>query len=113
MTYWEFYGGLDFDLTKGTASGSHSNAVGLRLYYDAISRPSRFGMEIAPNPMRDYFLHLDSSGDFLSNPSPTATDTKYKDSPSGNRTAYKEIGTWSLKIQRIKAPFRAPLFFYR
>jgi hypothetical protein len=99
MTYWEFYAELDFDLTKVTASGGHSNAVGLRLYYDAVSRPSRFGMEIAPNPMRDYFLHSDGSGDFLSNTSPTATDAKYKDSPSVNRTTYKEIGTWSLALK--------------
>ena len=27
----------------------HSNAVGLRFDYDAVSRPSRIGMEIAPN----------------------------------------------------------------
>jgi hypothetical protein len=38
--------GLDFDMTKVTASGGHSNAVGLRLYYDAVSRPSRFDIEV-------------------------------------------------------------------
>jgi hypothetical protein len=32
-------------LTKVADSGGHSNAVGLRLYYDAVSRPSRFGAE--------------------------------------------------------------------
>jgi hypothetical protein len=30
-------------LTKVADSGGHSNAVGARLYYDALSRPSRFG----------------------------------------------------------------------
>jgi murein DD-endopeptidase MepM/ murein hydrolase activator NlpD len=30
-------------LTKVADSGGHSNAVGLRLYYDAVSRPARFG----------------------------------------------------------------------
>jgi hypothetical protein len=30
-------------LTKVADSGGHNNAVGLRLYYDAVSRPSRFG----------------------------------------------------------------------
>ena len=30
-------------LTKVADSGGHSNAVGLRLYYDAVSRASRFG----------------------------------------------------------------------
>jgi hypothetical protein len=29
-------------LTKVTAAGGHSNAVGLRLYYDSLSRPSKF-----------------------------------------------------------------------
>ncbi len=50
MTHREFYAGLDFDLTKMTASGGHSNAVGLRLCDDAVSRPSRFGIGIALNP---------------------------------------------------------------
>jgi len=86
-------------MTKVTASGGHSNAVGLRLYYDGVSRPSRFGMEIAPDPMKDYFLHLDAGGDFLNNLSPTATDPKYKDSASIDRTTYKEIGTWRLTVQ--------------
>jgi hypothetical protein len=86
-------------MTKVTASGGHSNAVGLRLYYDAVSRPSRSGMEIAPNPMGAYFLHSDGSGDFLNNISPTAADAKYKDSASVNRTTYKEIGTLSLTVQ--------------
>ena len=86
-------------MTKVTASGGHSNAVGLRLYYDSMSRPSRFGMEIAPDPLKDYCLHSDSSGDFLNSISPTATDPKYKDSASVERTTYKEIGTWSLTVQ--------------
>jgi hypothetical protein len=86
-------------MTKVTATGGHSNAVGLRLYYDALSRPSRFGIEIAPGPMKDYFLHSDSSGDFLNSMSPTATDAKYKDSASVNRATYKEIGTWRFTAQ--------------
>ena len=53
-------------------------------------------MEIAPDPIKDYFLHSDSRGNFINNTSPIATDAKYKDSASVNRTTYKEIGTWSL-----------------
>ena len=86
-------------MTKVTASGGHSNAVGLRLYYDSTSRPSRFGMEIPPDPMKDYFLHSDGTGDFLNNTSPIAMDAKYKDSASVNRTTYKEIGTWRFRVQ--------------
>ena len=33
-------------LTKVTATGGHSGAVGLRLYYDALSRPSTFGTSL-------------------------------------------------------------------
>ena len=35
-------------LTKVADSGGHKSAVGLRLYYDAISRASRFGATFAP-----------------------------------------------------------------
>lgn len=85
-------------MTKVTATGGHSNAVGLRLYYDSTSRPSRIGMEITPDILKDYFLRSDTSGDSLNKIAPTATDAKYKDSPSVNRTTYKEIGTWKLTV---------------
>lgn len=99
MTYLELYAGWDSHMTKVVASGGHSNAVGLRLCYHALSRPSRFGIEIAPDPMKDYFLHSDSSGDFLNSISPAATDAKYKDSASVDRTTYKEIGTRRFTVQ--------------
>ena len=99
MTDLELYAGWNFYMTKVTASGGHSNAVGLRLYYDSASRPSRFGIEIFPDPLKDYFLHSESSGDFLNGISPTAADPKYKDSASVNRTTYKEIGTWRFTVQ--------------
>jgi hypothetical protein len=86
-------------MTKVTASEGHSNAAGLRLEYDAKSWPSRFGMEIAPDPNKDYYLHSNRAGYFLDNAFPTAKDAKYKDSPSVNRTTYKEIGTWSFTVQ--------------
>jgi hypothetical protein len=56
-------------------------------------------MEISPDPTKDYFLHLDSSEDFLNNTSPTGADAKYKDSTSVTQTTYEEIGTWSLVVQ--------------
>lgn len=85
--------------SQGDGFGGPSNAVGLRLYYDGVGRPSRFGMEVAPDPMKDYFLHSDSSSDFLNSLSPTDTDPKYRDSASVDRTTYKEIGTWRLTVQ--------------
>jgi hypothetical protein len=56
-------------------------------------------MEIVPAPIKDYYLHSNRAGYFLDNTSPTATEAKYKDSPSVNRTTYKEIGTWSFTVQ--------------
>jgi hypothetical protein len=35
-------------LAKVADSGGHNNAVGLRLYYDGVSRPSRFGASFSP-----------------------------------------------------------------
>jgi hypothetical protein len=80
--------------------GSHNNAVGLRLYYDSPTRPSRFGAEISPDPLMDYFLHSASGNYFLNDVSPTGT-VKYKDS-SGvnykNGNPWKEIGTWQMEL---------------
>ncbi len=59
--------------------GSHNSAVGLRLYYDAASQPSRFGAEIPPDPLRDFFLHSTAT-DFFDPTAPTAATAKFKDS---------------------------------
>ena len=81
--------------------GSHANAVGLRLYYDATNRPSRFGAEITPEPLTDFFLHSDGADFFLDATPPTATSAKFKDSPAVNfadGNLWKEIGTWSMTL---------------
>lgn len=56
----------------------HNNAVGLRLYYDAASRPSGFGAQIAPNPLTDLFLHSNGTK-FLNGVPPTATTAKFQE----------------------------------
>jgi len=84
----------------GTKCLGHSNAVGLRLYYDATSRPSRFGAELTPDPLQDFFLHSDGN-DFLDDTAPTATTAKFKDSPTVNFAGgnpWKVIGTWSMTL---------------
>jgi len=81
--------------------GSHNNAVGLRLYYDSPDRPSRFGAEIAPNPMQDLFLHFSGANYFLDNVQPTGA-VKYKDSSNVNYSGgnpWIEIGTWTRVLQ--------------
>lgn len=80
--------------------GSHNNAVGLRLYYDAPTRPSRFGAEIAPDTFEEFYLHSTSGTYFLVEIDPTRT-VKYKDSISinyNNGNPWKEIGTWSMTV---------------
>jgi hypothetical protein len=81
--------------------GSHNNAVGLRLYYDAPNRPSRFGAEIAPDTLKDYFLHSTSSSYYTNDIAPTGT-VKYKDSSSinyNNGNPWKQIGTWQMVLE--------------
>jgi len=81
--------------------GSHNNAVGLRMYYDAPDRPSGFGAEITPEPMKDLFLHSLGTSYFLDNVTPAGT-AKYKDSSSVNYSGgnlWEEIGTWTKVLQ--------------
>jgi hypothetical protein len=72
--------------------------VGLRLYYDGASRPSRFGAAIPPDPWTAYFLHSNGSAFFLDTASPTSTQAKQKDSGPVNFAGgnpWAGIGTWS------------------
>ena len=82
--------------------GSHNNAVGLRAYYDAPTRPSRFSADIPPySLLTDLFLHSSGTNYFFNDVSPTGT-MKYKDSGSvnfKNGNPWKEIGTWSMPVQ--------------
>jgi hypothetical protein len=80
--------------------GSHNNAVGLRLYYDAVSRSSRFGAQINSNSPTNTYLHS-GSNDFLNNIAPNAASAKFKDSPAvnfNNGTLWQAIGTWSMTL---------------
>jgi hypothetical protein len=82
----------------GSQCPGHNNAVGLRLYYDAVSRPSRFGAEIAPDPLTDFFLHADA---FLDDMAPTATAPQFQDSSRLNFSGgnpWRETGTWSMTL---------------
>jgi hypothetical protein len=83
---------------KNTKCPGHSNAVGLRLYYDGTTRPSRFGAAIPPSSLKDYFLHS-GSNDFLDTTAPTATTAKFKDSPGinfKNGNPWQAIGAWEV-----------------
>jgi hypothetical protein len=85
----------------GSKCSGHSNAVGLRLYYDSVSRPSRFGLKVTPDPLTDYFLHSSGTNLFLDTTSPTSTQAKQKDSGSVNFAGgnpWAEIGTWSRSV---------------
>ena len=89
------------------APASHSNARGIRLYYDALSRPSRFDATIG-GANSDYYLRSDGNAcgqtestgvttRYLSQTAPSATAAKCKDSAGINflfGNVWQEIGTW-------------------
>ncbi len=107
--------GTNPDNTKCSGpGGSHNNAVGLRLYYDAASRNSRFAATIGANPSADLYLHSDGGAcdkpaatmesqnvttRFLNTIAPGAVPAKCKDSGVVNfagGNALSTISTWSL-----------------
>jgi sugar lactone lactonase YvrE len=105
--------GTNSDGTKCPGpGGSHNNATGLRLYYEAASRPTRFAATIAPDPSADRYLHSNgtacgstqSSGvttQTLDTTAPPSPDVKCKDSGAVNLAGgnpYSVIGTWSLTV---------------
>jgi len=97
------------DAPDAADGGSHNNAVGLRLYYDSVSRQSRFDWTITPNANQNEYLHSDgnpctsaeSTGvttRYLDETPPTAANAKCKDSVALNFAGgnpLKVIGTWS------------------
>lgn len=93
-----------------TKCAGHNSAAGLRLYYDAGNRPSRFDATITPDSSKDFYLHSNgslcgnaqSSGvtQFsLDNTAPAAANPRCKDSGTVNFSGgnpFSVIGTWSL-----------------
>jgi uncharacterized delta-60 repeat protein len=85
----------------GSKCPGHSNAVGLRLYYDAVSRPSGIRVGTPPDPLSNHFLHSIGATFFLDTIEPTSTDAKRKDSGPVNfarGNPWAEIGTWSQTV---------------
>jgi hypothetical protein len=79
--------------------GSHSNAVGLRLYYDSTDRPSRFTPGLNADPARDYYLHTAGTSSYFDITAPTGTTAKFVTSPAINfagGNTWKQIGVWSI-----------------
>ena len=84
-----------------TKCPGHNNATGLRLYYDSTQRQSRFGAQLSPDPMTDFFLHTVGSNDVFDAVAPINATALNKDSASiafafGN--PWKSVGTWSMTI---------------
>jgi predicted extracellular nuclease len=85
----------------GTQCAARGKAHGLRLYYDAPRRPSRFGAEITPDPLRDYFLRQVGGAFVLDPAAPVSPEPKQKDSGRLNFAGgnpWVEIGTWQRTI---------------
>jgi hypothetical protein len=87
--------GTNPDNTKcNVPGGGHNNAVGLRLYYDGVSRPSRLGQE---PPAPNVFLHSTGTNFFLNATPPTAATAKFADSAGvdfNGGNPWKVIRTW-------------------
>ena len=100
--------GTNPDETKCTPGpgGSHNSAVGLRVYYDSTSRPSRFDMTLGSSST-DVYLHSNGSA-CTSAPSVGATNLYFDEARSDGRrevqglrrrelrggNPWKVIGTW-------------------
>lgn len=81
----------------GTKCPGHSNALGLRLYYDALTRPSRVSVETPPDPRMDFFLRRVGSDLVLNSAAPTSSQPKQQDSGPVNfigGNPWVEVGTW-------------------
>jgi hypothetical protein len=101
----------DTKCVHGPAS-AHTSARGLRLYYDAASRPARFDVTLAPGSSHPIYLYSDGTTcpaggsesanvtDWtLTSTAPTALDAKCKDSRDIKFTGgnlLSEVGTWTL-----------------
>src|SRR5262249_53771170 len=106
--------GSNPDGTKCTGpGGTHSSATGLRLYYDAASRGSRFGVGFRPEPVIDRFLHA-NGGACRNGPGPSVTSQFLDEDSPGSGTPkcldsrgvsfvrgnpWQEIGTWSMTVR--------------
>jgi hypothetical protein len=85
----------------GTKCLGHNNAVGLRLYYDAVTRPSRLAPMSPGAGGTDLFLHAIGSQFFLDDVAPGRAQPQSRDSgpvsfAGGN--SWVEIGVWSRVI---------------
>lgn len=88
---------------NGTKCPGHSNAVGLRLYYDVTNRPSKLNSDVTPIPLTDYFLHS-SDRDFANPTSPVTPPSssfkgRIKDSSALNFKSgnpWLPVGIWQV-----------------
>jgi Tol biopolymer transport system component len=81
----------------GTKCPGHANATGLRLYFDAASRPAGFAIDIAETET-EFFLHASGATRYFDLQPPTAASAKTKDSTGvhfAGGNPWKEVGTWT------------------
>lgn len=79
-------------------NGNRNSASGLRLYYDAKNRASRFSSGFTPSPSQDFFLHEDGKH-FFDATAPVELEAQIESSGRVNAkkgNPWQEIGTWQL-----------------
>ena len=77
----------------------NASSVGLRLYYDGITRPSRVGLQISPDPLATLYLRGAGASLLLDAAAPTASVATTLDSAAisfAGGNSWSEIGVWSL-----------------
>jgi hypothetical protein len=75
--------------------GAHHNARGLRLYYDAVTRPSRMKAEVPSQASIDFYLRAAEALDVAT---PTETNPLFRDSAAvkfSGGNPWREVGFWS------------------
>ena len=95
-----------------TFCGGHSNAVGLRVYYDSANRPARFGITVTPAASANHYLHSNgtscgSSGSTgvtsltTDSTAPTGTSARCRDSGSvkfSGGNAWVVVDSWTVPV---------------
>jgi hypothetical protein len=79
-------------LTKVADSGGHNNAVGLRMYYDAVSRPSRFGATFGLLPVKLVVAAVNSGANPMAGvPFPVVVQSQTADGIAANVASATEV----------------------
>ena len=76
-----------------TFCGGHSNAVGLRVYYDSATRPARFGITVTPAASANHYLHSNGTSCGSSGSTGVTSLTTDTTAPTGTSARCRDSGS--------------------